>query len=387
VPSVVDTLLSSPLTDLLRLFAVPVFAWAAYRDVTTRRVPNVTWLPLVALGAVLLVADAAQVWPDPYRRQLFLLHAAISLGIVAPLGYVFWRLGGFGGADAKAVMTLALLFPEFPTYFLPSGVLPPTAFQPPLGVASMTILTNTVVVAVVAPLALAARNLAAGRLAPAMFLGRPLRVEALTTAYGRLLETRDGFTRQGLDLDALRMYLRWRRLPLSALRGAPDHYREPGSLPPEAGRGDPGDGALDSGTPVPEAVGVSDEVANPDEAAVPDDGTAGTGTADDEAPAAEPDGAGERVAPEDGVPERPVPDDVDPDDEWGAAAFLASLEGSAYGTTPEALRDGLAVVADREAVWVTPGLPFVVPMFLGLVVTLLVGDLLYVLLSALGLAP
>jgi preflagellin peptidase FlaK len=82
-----------------------------------------------------------------------------------------------------------------------------------------------------------------------------------------------------------------------------------------------------------------------------------------------------------------VPDDVDPDDEWGAAAFLASLEGSAYGTTPEALRDGLAVVADREAVWVTPGLPFVVPMFLGLVVTLLVGDLLYVLLSALGLAP
>ena len=39
--------------DILRLVAVPAFAWAAYRDVRTRRIPNRLWPPLVAvvLGA------------------------------------------------------------------------------------------------------------------------------------------------------------------------------------------------------------------------------------------------------------------------------------------------------------------------------------------------
>ena len=39
---------------------------------------------------------------------------------------------------------------------------------------------------------------------------------------------------------------------------------------------------------------------------------------------------------------------------------------------------------DRETVWVSPGLPFVVPMFLGLVVGFGYGDLLFGLLGWLG---
>ena len=96
--------------DLLRLVAVPVLGWAALRDVRTRRVPNRAWLPLVVAGVVALAWDAVLVaggraWP------LFAVRVGLSLGLVAPLGYLFWRLGGFGGADAKAVMTLALVFP------------------------------------------------------------------------------------------------------------------------------------------------------------------------------------------------------------------------------------------------------------------------------------
>jgi preflagellin peptidase FlaK len=44
------------------------------------------------------------------------------------------------------------------------------------------------------------------------------------------------------------------------------------------------------------------------------------------------------------------------------------------------------VVATRDAVWYSPGIPFIVPVFLGLIVALLYGDLLFGLLSALGLA-
>lgn len=37
--------------DLLRLLSVPVFAWVAWRDVETRRVPDRAWVPLLALAA------------------------------------------------------------------------------------------------------------------------------------------------------------------------------------------------------------------------------------------------------------------------------------------------------------------------------------------------
>jgi archaeal preflagellin peptidase FlaK len=44
--------------DLLRLLSLPIFAWVAYRDVRTRRVPSRTWLPIGALAIVLLAWDA-----------------------------------------------------------------------------------------------------------------------------------------------------------------------------------------------------------------------------------------------------------------------------------------------------------------------------------------
>lgn len=50
-----STAVLGSIPDLLRLVAVPVFGWAAYRDVKTRRVPNRTWTPLAALAVLLLL--------------------------------------------------------------------------------------------------------------------------------------------------------------------------------------------------------------------------------------------------------------------------------------------------------------------------------------------
>jgi preflagellin peptidase FlaK len=356
LPAVLDSLLASPPTDLLRLLAVPVFALAAYRDVRTRRVRNELWLPLVVLGAVLFVADGVAALSDPFRTRQFLVHAAVSLGVVAPLGYLFWRLGGFGGADAKAIMTLALLFPEFPLYYLPGLVFP--VVRPPLGVLSMTVLSNTVLVGLAFPVALAVRNLLGGHVALPMFIGRPARVPDVATAYGSLLETPTGFTRAGLDLDALRMYLRWRGLTLTELRADPARYRDPASVPPAPARGDPTDGALDAGPPVTD--GGTDLVP-----AVRRVDAAGADAGSDDAEA---DGA--------------ATDDGSVDDPWGAAAFLADLDGGAYGTTPDELREGLELLAVEDEVWITPGLPFIVPTFAGLLIALTYGDLLYTVLRA-----
>ena len=330
--------------DLLRLVAVPVFGWAAYRDVKTRRVPNRTWTPLAVLAVVLLLWDVYAVWTGPTAvgQRLFFIRVAISLGFVVPLSYGFWLIGGFGGADAKAFMLVAVLFPVYPVYYLSTVALP--LQQSAIGVFSLTILSNTVLAGIVYPLAVAAGNLARGRFSLAMFIGRPVAAADVTEEYGRLLESPDGFDRGGLDLDALRMYLRWRGCSLADVRADPDQHRRLTSLP--AVPNDPGDGSLatDGGDP------VADDV----------DGPSSHDAVADEA------------------------DHID--DPWGAERFLNDIDHSAYGTSPAQLRGGLDVLAEQDEVWISPGIPFLVPMFAGLVVSLTYGDVLFSLLQAVGLA-
>jgi len=78
------------------------------------------------------------------------------------------------------------------------------------------------------------------------------------------------------------------------------------------------------------------------------------------------------------------PDQID--DPWGAERFLDDIDHSAYGTSPQQLRDGLDVLVEQDEVWISPGIPFLVPMFAGLVVSLTYGDVLFSLLQAVGLA-
>lgn len=331
--------------DLLRLLAVPALGWAAYRDVRTRRVPNRLWTPLAALAVVLLVWDGYAVWGDPFARNLFLIRVAVSLLVIVPLAYLFWLAGGFGGADAKAFMVLALLFPTYPTYQLFGTALPVEATR--LGVFAMTILTNTVLVGLVYPLSLVVRNALDGQFAPAMVVGTVVPTAHLPETHGRLLETPDGFTRGGIDLDALRMYLRWRGATLADLRADPG-LRDPATLPRTPN--DPTDGAVAvDGGEVEPAADATDQ--------------SGENGAD------ETDRAATQLA----------------DDPWGAAAFLDAVDGGAYGTTPGSLRAGLDLLVERDAVWVSPGIPFIVPLFVGLLVALAYGDLLVPLLAAVGL--
>jgi preflagellin peptidase FlaK len=332
--------------DLLRLAVLPVLGWAAWRDVKIRRVPSRTWYPLFALGAVLLAWDAVgHLSLSGTGDVLFFVRVAVSLLLVAPIAYLFWRLGGFGGADAKALIAISILLPTFPTYFFSGFTLPLVVTT--LGVFSMTVLTNTVVLAAGYPLAIATRNLLEGETAvPAAFFGRRVDVSTLPTAHGRLFETTEGFTRSGLDIDALRMYLRWRGTSLADVRANPERARDPGSIR---------------------------ETYDPTDGAVGDDGHGAPGDGEHDA-----DAEGGPAADADGAP------DPDPDDPWGAAAFLDDIEGSAYGTSPEKLREGLAVVVERDAVWISPGIPFIVPMFVGTLVAFVYGDIVFGVLGALG---
>ena len=335
-------------SDLLRLLALPVLGWAAHRDWLTRRVPTRTWYPLFALGVLLLVVDGWTAFGgSPYETRAFAIRVAVSIGLIVPLAYGFHHLGGFGAADAKAFVVVAVLFPTFPTYDL-AGITFPLETTT-LGVFSLTILTNTVLAGAAYPAVLALRNAVSGQVSRAMVVGRPIPWDETMQTHGRLLETADGFTVRGLDLDALRMYLRWRGLGLTDIRTDPDRYRDPASLPADPNH--PTDGAVERGRET-------------DIAPTGDPSTARVAT---------PDGNGSAGA-----------DATDPDP-WGARTFLDDIDHGAYGTRPDQLRSALDLLAEADRVWVSPGLPFLVPLVVGIVVALVYGDVLFAVLRLLGM--
>jgi preflagellin peptidase FlaK len=339
--------------DLLRLLVVPFFAWAAYTDVRTRRIPNRVWPPLFVAGVVLLVLTMQRALaPGAPYASVALPAAVISLGVVAPIAYLFWLFGGFGGADAKALLVLSLLFPIYPAYEVAGVVLPLPGNENALGSFAFSILTNTVLAGVLYPLALSVRNAANGEFALPMFLGKRVPADSVDERYGTVMGRNDGMDAGSLDLDALRMYLRWRGETLDAVRSNAGELRDPATLPDAPN--DPGDGNVDASAAGSESGGEGEDPV------APDGGDADTGTDAVDADA-ETDGADAA--------------DVEYEDAWGAETFLEDVDGDAYGTSPEALRSGLDVLATAEKVWVSPGIPFIVPMFVGLVVALTVGDL------------
>lgn len=135
-----------------------MLAGAVVYDLRDRRVPNPWWVPFAALAAILAVGDF--VAPD---RDLELLGFRYFLALaVAGIMYLLWRLRLFGGADAKALMLLALLAPLPPS----TG----TPMQP-----AFDALANGSAFMLGVPVYFLAMNLARGDLVlPAALLGRQL---------------------------------------------------------------------------------------------------------------------------------------------------------------------------------------------------------------------
>lgn len=185
--------------NALRVFAaLVVLGYASYTDLVARRVKNEVWLALGGFGLVLIGADALL---GELRWQYWLG----ALGIIV-LAYVLWYVRLlYGGADAKALMALAILLPYRPadhvgTWALPSGFAPtPTA---------LTTLTNGVALMVLLPVLFALYNLVRGHVAvPAMFVGRKMPLEDAANSPVWIMEqvddagtvTRRTFPRRDVD--------------------------------------------------------------------------------------------------------------------------------------------------------------------------------------------
>ncbi len=159
---IVDQLAPYSMTARYLVGAV-ILLYAIWTDLTERRVANPVWLITLIIGLVLIGVDF--LYGDP---PVFWLIGAPVVGLFA---YILWRLGLiFGGADAKCVISFAVLCPFPPALVTTAGDVYPHlgAITP----AAVTMFTNAVLITIAIPVFYLLVNLARGRFHPvAMFLG------------------------------------------------------------------------------------------------------------------------------------------------------------------------------------------------------------------------
>ena len=97
------------LLDITRLIVgVVILGYASYTDIKTRRASNMLWVIMGSIGGVLLLVQYS--FTDTLEGSNVYYLAFIPIMIV--LVYILFQLRLiFGGADAKALMALAILLP------------------------------------------------------------------------------------------------------------------------------------------------------------------------------------------------------------------------------------------------------------------------------------
>jgi len=131
---------TASMLDIVRLFVGSlILLYASYTDIKTRKASNILWIIMGSVGVFLLIIQYLTVGFD---KIFYLLFIPIMIILI----YVFFQLHLIkGGADAKAIMALAILVPlepsilEFPLW---------NSFMP----FSWVVFTNSLLLCLVLPL-------------------------------------------------------------------------------------------------------------------------------------------------------------------------------------------------------------------------------------------
>ncbi len=168
---------------VIELIKIPVtllfLLKACEMDLKERRVPNKLWKLMLL---VLVPLDIIEYFVEPFN----ILFSVFQLAFVFTFCYALYYIGLYGGADAKAIMVLAVAFPVYPA-FLAFPLL-----NKGLGMLAFTTLSNSVLAAPVLILILLLRNALSGDLKfPYCFVGYRVSARAIPR-FHNLLEYVEG---------------------------------------------------------------------------------------------------------------------------------------------------------------------------------------------------
>lgn len=138
------------LLDIIRMIVgIAILSYASYTDIKTRRASNLLWIIMGSIGGILLVIQYFTIGFGD--KTYYLIFIPIMIGLV----YVLFQMRLiFGGADAKALMALAILLPLHPS--INQFPIWGESFMP----ASWSIFSNSIILFLFIPLSLLIFNIA-----------------------------------------------------------------------------------------------------------------------------------------------------------------------------------------------------------------------------------
>lgn len=231
------------------LTALAVFGYASWTDIESRRVDNRVWVVGSIIGIILIALEVLVNYGNMFYLREFAVTTAASILILSAMGISFYYLGFFGGADGKALITLGILLPTYPSISLLGNTFP--LYNSEITIFSLAVLMNGLILTLFYPIILGISNGAEFfSKFPYSFVYKRISFREIGTAHGKLITESDGsISLDGMDLDALRMYFEWRDISLEDLRENPRYYR---LVPPEKVN-DVGDGRVtDVLSPMPD---------------------------------------------------------------------------------------------------------------------------------------
>jgi preflagellin peptidase FlaK len=137
------------------ILSLSFLLYASWSDYKTREVSNRVWAIYAPTALLLTVTELLLCEHDPLSK---LALFGLSFGITAVFAIILFYSGGFGGADSKALMCIALALPfSTETLFQPilaSGVSPLSQ-----NIFPLTIFSNSVLFAAASAIYMLLRNL------------------------------------------------------------------------------------------------------------------------------------------------------------------------------------------------------------------------------------
>ena len=131
--------------DILEiLFCTPFLLYACYSDIKRRSVTNKVWLLMMA-GSIFFISYEFSLY-----KQLILRPLIISVEFIFILAYFLFKIGAFGGADAKALMVMSLIIPTYPGFQALGSAFPLN--KPIYDIFALSILGNAALLMVVVPI-------------------------------------------------------------------------------------------------------------------------------------------------------------------------------------------------------------------------------------------
>ncbi len=176
--------------DLLKvLLCMPFLIYACYTDIKCRRVSNQVWVVMLGVFSPIIIYEIIT-----YGLS-YIMWIAISFILIFIFVYILFYVGAFGGADAKALMALAIIFPLYPALMIGSYTFPLEGI-PPISLFTLTLFGNSVLLTVIVPIGLFFYNLTRPQLSETikkpqyMFIGYRCDIDNLENLkHVRLLET------------------------------------------------------------------------------------------------------------------------------------------------------------------------------------------------------